>query len=483
MTSMGANTIFEQITSLNKGSFEMPAGTGKTQQIAVCANRLISANFKILVLTHTNAGVTALQKRFHSVDVDPSKYRITTICSWAERLVRSYPTTAGFDQSSNREDSDYYDNCVRCATTLLKIPFCAELISRSFDVLIVDEYQDCNKDKHEFVLALSALLAKTFVFGDRLQCIYDFTGEVFPDWKNDVQACFPTMETGEIKPYRWLGHNEALGYWLLEEARPALLKGCDSTFLLKAQCIDFVQTKKTNLTTQQINLGYHLISRPGSSLILGNSSVRKKRTNLAKRFKGKFDNLEDVEGRDLYKSVNQFIDASTENNHALWLAGFAKECFSGLGTKALDQTVMGGLERKGNLEKYRLSRPAFSDALHALQDYMDMPTALSFHQACFEIEGSSAGILCLSEQWESTTQAILASLKKATDPMDELTRIREAAKYRKHISGNHIGSTLLVKGLEYDNVLVLDAGDCKNEKDLYVAITRPRTFLQIIQAY
>ncbi len=51
--------------------------------------------------------------------------------------------------------------------------FCAP----SYRFAVVDEYQDCGKSQHALVVAVSEAVAVA-VFGDPLQSIFDFAGNV-----------------------------------------------------------------------------------------------------------------------------------------------------------------------------------------------------------------------------------------------------------------------------------------------------------------
>lgn len=87
------------------------------------------------------------------------------------------------------------------------------MLQASYTFLIVDEYQDCVVEQHHLVVALSASLP-VCVFGDRLQNIFNFGNNVTVSWTSDVVATWPAFAV-PCQPWRWKGHNEALGRWLL----------------------------------------------------------------------------------------------------------------------------------------------------------------------------------------------------------------------------------------------------------------------------
>lgn len=474
------SAILEQVMSLSKGSIEMPAGTGKTQQIVYCVKALVENGERVLILTHTNAGVSALIERFKKLGVATSSCWIGTICSFAEKIVLSYPKTSGFDLAHERGASVYYNACVSTVLKVLRLPFCRSLISRSFDALIVDEYQDCDMAKHEMLVELSRHVSKSFVFGDRLQRIYDFDREPFPDWSERVELDFPPLEKGDIRPRRWEGRNEKLGDWLLNEVRPHLITGGGIAEIMNSECVDLIQVEAKDKEAVLTRQCFNLLKRGGSSLVLGNSWARNRRIAIARKLKGHFCLIEDVEGKDLKAEMDSYLKRSSESQHALWLALFAKKCFSGLGEKFLNRPVIGALERQTSLERYFRTRKEFCIALKCLQGYMENPSSSTFRCACSAIEKSPVAHLYLKEEWRDVTQAVHASMESGLDPLEVLYELRSAARFRGERVGNHVGSTLLVKGLEYDNVLLSDLGAFRNSNDLYVALTRPRDFLQII---
>lgn len=78
------------------GSVTAPAGCGKTQLIADSLG-LHTDKKPVLVLTHTNAGVTALRSRLHRAGVPNSAYRVSTIDGFAMRLATKFPLRAGLN--------------------------------------------------------------------------------------------------------------------------------------------------------------------------------------------------------------------------------------------------------------------------------------------------------------------------------------------------------------------------------------------------
>ena len=81
---------------------EMPAGTGKTHLLVTIAGKLAERGVSVLVLTHTNAGVSAIRSRCLRLGINPAQLSISTISSWAERAALAYCETSGHNPASDR---------------------------------------------------------------------------------------------------------------------------------------------------------------------------------------------------------------------------------------------------------------------------------------------------------------------------------------------------------------------------------------------
>lgn len=192
--SRGFREIAAALLEETRCSVELPAGTGKTELIANVAAMATDLNRNCLILTHTNAGVAALDSRCKRTSI-PEKHRaVSTICSWGERISVSYRVTSGISKGRSRRESGYFNDCVHGASLVMNLRAMRAAVSSSYSVLLVDEYQDCNLLQHRLIEQLSADIPCTIVFGDRLQRIFDFPGEVFPDWGGDVLQVFPPFK-------------------------------------------------------------------------------------------------------------------------------------------------------------------------------------------------------------------------------------------------------------------------------------------------
>lgn len=205
-------TSAERIREAMPCSVAMPAGTGKTEIIASLAALAAEAGQRALILTHTNAGVEALRRRTRRFGVAANAVRIETIASWSHYLVRQYPQLARVTVPAYpnwNESKVYYDGALRVLTSAIM----RRVLPASYAFAVIDEYQDCTTRQHALATAVGELLPLS-VFGDPMQAIFDFDADPLVNWTADVAGRWPTIAMS-IAPWRWRGHNDDLGRWLI----------------------------------------------------------------------------------------------------------------------------------------------------------------------------------------------------------------------------------------------------------------------------
>ena len=452
---------------------EMPAGTGKTQLLAAIAAVLSTKAHRMLILTHTNAGVTAIKTRLRRFGLPLRGITVATVASWAERVSTSYPCSSKVDGSLSRDAKGYFNDRVRAARELASTDWFSRVIASSYQALLVDEYQDCNQYQHDLVVVLSRSIPKTVVFGDPLQRIFDFKGEPFPPWEM-VQRSFPTFTDISPYPHRWSGHNMELGEWLLDELRPALLADDD---IVIPPCSGRVMEYlgKTDNDALLGKSAFHLASMAGSSLIICPNLPPGTDERLARRLSKRYSCIETVEGDFMRSQLKTYLDARTKGDVHNWAASFAKACASKIGD-GLDKTVLNAISSGKPLDRYLSTskRIPYSEVLTSLADLAGHPSVQTIEKFRRAVEGSSANIFRW-EAWRDTIASIVEYERNGTDPLLVYEARRNAGKhFTGRAEGNIVSRTLLVKGFEFANVLVTDAckGDCYTPQNLYVALTR-----------
>ena len=147
--------------------------------------------------------------------------RVETIASWSFGLIRHYPLLSGLIVGA---DPDWTQSCQYYggAAATIQAEAIRRVMQASYSMVIVDEYQDCVAEQHGLILALHDCLP-VCVFGDPLQNIFDFGHNVTVKWAKEVAATWPALDL-PVNPWRWQGHHEELGQWLID-IRPNLYNG------------------------------------------------------------------------------------------------------------------------------------------------------------------------------------------------------------------------------------------------------------------
>ncbi|OZC34536.1 MULTISPECIES: UvrD-helicase domain-containing protein [Marinobacter] len=450
------------LLAIDRGSVMAPAGCGKTELITE-ALKAHSGSKPILVLTHTNAGVAALRTRLNRAGVSSNRYRLVTIDGWALKLIKMFPSVSGHDPSitdvlNPRRD---YPAIRQAASILLQRRHLWALLQASYDRVIVDEYQDCNTVQHAIVCALAQEL-RTCVLGDPMQAIFSFGGNVLVDWEQEVSRFFPA--SGELNtPWRWKNAGaEDLGHWLLF-ARGELLAG---------RAIDLRQAPSLGVEWHPLGSGNDAevrrqaakttISKPGARvLVIGEATNVTGHHDCAKQTPGAVV-VEAVSLNQLIGFAEDF-NPGAENGLSV-LAAFAQSTITGVSSVELAKrlaTINSGRSRKS-------PSPAELEALN-FQKTPSYDTAARYLEVCHTMNGTRVFRPALLF---SGIESLRSAHQKGVTLKEAALQVREnyRAKGRK-IPNRGVGSTLLLKGLEAEVVVILN-GDQLTKQNLYVAITR-----------
>lgn len=453
----------EAVLGARRGLVVAPAGCGKTHLITEVLN--VAQRKPYLVLTHTTAGVTALKKRLKHFSVPSQNYVVTTIDGWALRIAGSFPGLCSVDVGPE-VPSRFYPSLRRSVLELLQSGNINEAVRASYSRLLVDEYQDCNVLQHEMTVALSNLMP-TVVFGDPMQCIFSFSGPM-PHWRDTVQACFPLLTTLDI-PWRWNNANApALGEWILD-AREKLLNA-ESIDL--ASCPDFVRfhpltrDQNANLVRQQQEYYALLQQYPDDSLlVLGDSRRVTSRHQFAQRING-IDVVEPVDLSDVMRMAQGLDGEDTGPEMLERLLHIASEMMTNVEVNLT-------LRRVNSIMAGR-NRAAASLLENALIMLAREPSRQNIRSAIRHLEEKEGTRVFRSGACQVLKDALSLSVSSPDMSIHEAASVvREQRRYQgdRRITQRSIGSTLLLKGLECDHALILDAGSM-NASNLYVALSR-----------
>lgn len=452
-------------------SVELPAGGGKTWLLVDSIRELADQSGKALVLTHTNAGVHSIRNKMEARGVDPKAAHVGTITSLAFELVRSYSGIAGLvvPETPDWEDSGKY---VDGAHKVLENRHVRDVLAVSYSHLLVDEYQDCSMAQHALVLELTQAIPACAVFGDRLQGIFGFRDPIV-DWESDILAHFPPFAIDYV-PHRWVEHNQSLGMWL-HQIRDLLQPGSQVAFNADLPAgVTFVPATQRRFELRDAALR----PRPeGETVVIIAPPDKDSARSVASRLNGAFMTMEDIGGAFMTERLAE-LEQSPPELFALFLADLAKKCF--VGYSQLDQAMLNRL-KKGKTAS-GLTRTGLECTQAALDSVLSNPTFETISTSMRTIRAAKEAQLHSREAWNDIATALEHCAPEAErSPKDELRRIRDHLRHSgRRPSRRVVSRTVLIKGLEYDHVIISDLDRLTDHCNLYVALTRARKTVTII---
>ena len=455
-----------RLASASNVAVVLPAGAGKTELIARATQLASASAGRQLILTHTHAGVHALRARLTRLGVRPQSDALTTIAAWALKWAVHYPTISGVTSPEPTESGEWnavYEGALR----VLSNPHLAASVRASYGGGFVDEYQDCTLHQHAIALALSELIPLR-ILGDPLQGIFGFTKEPIL-WSRDVELDFGALEVEE-RSWRWAETNPELGEWLLE-LRRALLDGTP---------IDLASAPvhwRSDVAPGTQVAACKALATDETSSVVAILKWPSQCQNLARRLAGDFSSMDELESKDLLQHAEALDISVSGCEIAAALLRVARECIAKL--PATIRTMQTGLEKE------RLPRITATTGnvplVRAVLAVAESPTPTNILTAADVIETISGAFVHRVELWRGLKRSI------AVQRDEKLATVREAAvivRDRTRENGRTaqprtVSRTLLVKGLEYDHSLILNATSL-NAQDFYVAATRGRRTLTVL---
>ena len=450
-----------ELLKIDRGLVVAPAGCGKTQLIADALTRHEGSK-PVLILTHTNAGVVALRARLDKAGVKPSAYRLSTIDGWAIRLISTFPQRAAHDPAIISGARPRYPAIRVAAANLLKDGHINDVVTASYSRLLVDEYQDCSIRQHAIVYYASAILP-VCVMGDDMQAIFGFGDDPLADWDKHVRGHFAAAGTLDT-PWRWINAAaEPLGAWMLD-ARGRLIEHKPIDVRSLPAHITWIQLDGTANDHQRL-LDACRTPPPGgqgSVLIIGEST----NPGSQRRFASQTPGAVTVEAVDLRDLVTFAANFDLNAGDALMkVASFAEEVMTNVGAEDMVRrvsTILRGAERR--------EATAVEDAAIRFANDRSYKNV-----AALLVEINKEG--GVRAYRPAVLQACLRALDMCASPggrtfHDAVVQMREQNRLLgRPLPRRAVGSTLLLKGLEADVAVVLNADDL-NARNLYVAMTR-----------
>ena len=449
------------LLAIDRGCVTAPAGCGKTYKVVDALSRHRGTK-PVLVITHTNAGVAALRERLGRARVAPSSYTLATVDGWAMRLATAFPVRSSIDPAVLRLDDRRadYPKIREAASHLLADGSLQELVAATYARLIVDEYQDCSALQHQLLERVSKALP-TCILGDPMQAIFGFGSDRLPDWNGEVCRCFPIA--GSLNtPWRWINAGtEGLGKWLLV-ARDNLLSRQPIDLGGAPDGVRWVELD--GVSDRQRRHAAALTRAPGgigSVLVIGDSSNPESQRIFASQTPGAVM-AEAVDLRDFVEFAEGFDVASAD----------AIQELLAYGQRLMTNTDVPRLLTRLNALAGRTARKPASAAESAGLAFLEAPS----HARAASLLDTIRVQPGVGVHRPLVLRACLAALRAcgAGNGTFADQAMREREKYRatcRALPSRAVGSTLLLKGLEAEVVVILD-GARHDSKNLYVAMTR-----------
>lgn len=457
--------------AIGKASIEAPAGHGKTE---VIASAVALCTGRQLILTHTHAGVASLKKRIQIKGVSKSQYRVETIDSFCMRYSSAYPITAAIDPGADTES--IYVQAQKGAARVLRVSAVRRVVASLFEGVIVDEYQDCQKLQHE-VCELLAEFLPVRVLGDRLQSLFTWRGQNPIDWAKDVEAGgYIPLARLDI-PQRWMlpGASKHLGEWLTG-VRHRLLRG--QPVVLDCPTVRVIPVANGAIHTGVVGaVKGSKAKKDDSVVVLYGPTYRADRPHpLAALLSGfGFTVMMEIEGKAL-QGWCQKIDAASRHQLVQVLLDFADICC----TKCTDdlRPLRAGLERQ-DLGGVRANKAAALLAwLVTIEGDFELRHAEEWLRRLSRHNGRR---IHHRELFFSMCEAIrYYCAGKSGDLINAAIAVRSKQSHAgRRVDSRCIARTTLVKGLQFDHVIVV-LPEMMNRENQYVAFSRAVKTLTIV---
>ena len=466
----------DKFLNAEKSMIIAPAGHGKTHTITE-AIEYCNETKKILVLTHTHAGVASIKEKIQKKKISSKKYSIDTICSFAINLMNTFVSNRG-DIPNPEDGKQYFDYALKACRSLLKAKPIYEVIKNTYSHIIVDEYQDCSIVQHEIILLLSSAI-KTHILGDQLQGIFDFNGDLVDLDSNEQMAGFIDNKQALTTPWRWNNANAHNLGSALNHIRAKLInkESVDLNEYSPYITTKLISNLRQNYAYNQreINLAiWAEINETNSLLVIDPISARDtNRIDLAKKIP-RLRILNSVDDKNYYlfcKNIDNFFGSE--------LIGCIVDMMS-LSCKktAVDNWFTGDkLKRKRSPEDKAIA----SQLQEEIDAIIATKSKLAIVNLINKIISLPDNMCCRYQLVNDVIKALKDAEINNTPVLDAMEDLRNVVRHQgRKVIGRSIGTTLLTKGLEFDVVIILNAHLFKDPKNLYVALTRACRKLVII---
>ena len=198
---------------------------------------------------------------------------------------------------------------------------------------------------------------------------------------------------------------------------------------------------------------------------------------LAKNLGGTFSSIEEIEGKALFSFIEKIAGARTSQNRLNEMVAFACQCMTAVKASLPAPTARG----EHTVVRENTHNPEVAKSANA---YLVDPSSINMAGFLTALK-TIRGVEIFRADLFNRMMGILRKHALGT----QITLAEAAEKYHAEFrykgrpTGRRklIGTALLVKGLEFDHAIVLEA-ESLSKKELYVAFTRGAKSLTIISS-
>ena len=431
------------------------AGHGKTEMITDLVDKLPG---KKLVLTHTNAGVSALIQRLAKKHVNREKYCLSTISSFCMKWCEAYPVTAGINPAIAITDSRFYSDQTCGTARILSHGWAREVIKDTYACVIVDEYQDCVVEQHQIFLEINKTVP-VYILGDPLQSIFGWAGKPV-SWNNIgfERVCVQTA------PHRWERSNAALGQYLTT-VRDILMPSLEGKRVRLSTIPNGTFIKRISPSVARGAGLYNEMNRYQSALYL--TKWPQAQCSFSRQTGGIFQNDEPQNLNDLYNFA-QFLDTDNAYTRTETIYSFIEECATQVNAE------LGSYKKHITEEDFDFSKikkhPEFGKRILKLYQnhgYEEMLSVLEW------IKANSTFRIFRRELFTELIRSIRFARDRGITINEAAQQIRMIPNNQSRYAGFKKLSSraVLSKGLEFECVAI-NLEEQYTATEMYVAMTR-----------
>jgi DNA helicase-2/ATP-dependent DNA helicase PcrA len=280
-------------------------------------------------------------------------------------------------------------------------------------------------------------------------------------------------------PWRWKNaENPELAEWL-KAMRSSLEQGGPIDFNGRPDCVKFAALPTDPQYQQSAVIAECLRSisdvDDGNLIVIGDGANANGRANLALKLgKYGFSMIEPVGCKELFAAART-IQSATGVARFKAVLGFVAKCMSGTDKAGIEKAV------ESHLAGGRRGHKKFGDILPIVDAIIKTNSDEAILAFLIALQARDGISLFRREMFFAMRSALQIKITRESNTLPDSiwevqNRIRHAGR---KFSRRSIGSTLLVKGLEFDHAVIVHAANM-TRKDWYVALTRATNGIRVI---